>query len=212
MFKKGFTLVELIGVVIILALISLLAFPTILNSIRNTKSQLSAVSKEILYSAASSYVSNNLNDLNKKNGNTFCVTLESLVQNEYLPTKVYDSVTGEEISTDNIIEIKTLEYDIYQLQKYSYCQIGAYSTGLYEGLCFQLPTIILKDLPGADGTIEILKYIKKGVYCVKDTNELSKILDSLEKPEKKDIDLLWKSNSLKNIEEEINKIIKNYDK
>lgn len=113
---------------------------------------------------------------------------------------------------DNIIEIKTLEYDIYQLQKYSYCQIGAYSTGLYEGLCFQLPTIILKDLPGADGTIEILKYIKKGVYCVKDANELSKILDSLEKPEKKDIDLLWKSNSLKNIEEEINKIIKNYDK
>ena len=114
MFKKGFTLVELIGVVIILALISLLAFPTILNSIRNTKSQLSAVSKEILYSAASSYVSNNLNDFPKKNGNTFCVTLESLVQNEYLPTKVYDSVTGEEIPLSNIIEVK------YEQDRFNY--------------------------------------------------------------------------------------------
>ncbi len=114
MFKKGFTLVELIGVVIILALISLLAFPTILNSIRNTKSQLSAVSKEILYSAASSYVSDNLNDFPKKNGNTFCVTLESLVQNEYLPTKVYDSVTGEEIPLSNIIEVK------YEQDRFNY--------------------------------------------------------------------------------------------
>ena len=35
--NNAFTLVELIGVVVILGLISLLAFPPILNSIRKTK-------------------------------------------------------------------------------------------------------------------------------------------------------------------------------
>ena len=104
--KKGFTLVELIGVIIILALIALLAFPPILNSIRKTKSELSDASKEILYNAVNLYVSENLNDFPKTNGNTFCVTLNTLSSKEYLPTKVYDSVTGEEISSDSLIEIK----------------------------------------------------------------------------------------------------------
>ncbi len=104
--KKGFTLVELIGVIIILALIALLAFPPILNSIRKTKAEISDASKEILYNAASLYVSENLNDFPKTNGNTFCVTLNTLSSKEYLPTKVYDSVTGEEISSDSLIEVK----------------------------------------------------------------------------------------------------------
>ena len=118
--KKGFTLVELIGVVIILALISLLAFPPILNSIRKTKTELSDASKEILYNAASLYVSENLNDFPKRNGNTFCVTLNTLSSKEYLPTKVYDSVTGEEISSDSLIEIK-VETDSYTYNMNNEC-------------------------------------------------------------------------------------------
>ena len=82
--KKGFTLVELIGVVIILALISLLAFPPILNSIRKTKTELSDASKKILYNAASLYVSENLNDFPKYDGNTFCVSIDTLSKKEYL--------------------------------------------------------------------------------------------------------------------------------
>ena len=104
--KKGFTLTELIGVVIILALIALLAFPPILNAIRETKSEISDASKEILYNAVGLYASNNSNSLPKTEGNVYCITIGTLIKGEYLPTKVYDSVTGEEISTDNIIEIK----------------------------------------------------------------------------------------------------------
>ena len=104
--KKGFTLTELIGVVIILALIALLAFPPILNAIRSTKGKISDASKEILYNAVGLYVSDNSNTLVRVEGNTYCVTINDLIKGEYLPTKVYDSVTGEEIPTDNIIEIK----------------------------------------------------------------------------------------------------------
>ena len=119
--KKGFTLAELIGVVIILALIALLAFPPILNSIRKTKGELSDASKEILYNATNLYVSENLNDFPKYNGNTYCVTLNTLVTGEYLPTKVYDATTGEEISLDSKVEVK-VENDSYTYNMNNECK------------------------------------------------------------------------------------------
>lgn len=111
------------------------------------------------------------------------------------------------LKKSNIIEIKNLDYEIYQFQKYSYCQIGAYSTGLYEGLKFELPTIILENFPGADGTLKTLNFIKKGVYKVKTPEEIDKILKKIESPSSKDVNLLWKSNSLENIKNEIEKIL-----
>ena len=104
--KKGFTLVELIGVIIILALIMLLAVPPILNSIRSTRNELSDASKKIIYTAANLYVSENLNDFPKYDGNTFCVSIDTLSKKEYLPTIVYDSATGDEIPKDSLVEIK----------------------------------------------------------------------------------------------------------
>ncbi len=114
MSKKGFTLVELVGVVIILALIAIIAFPPILNAIRQTEGKISDASKEILYSATELYVSENTNTFPRINGNTYCITLESLVQGEYLPSKVYDATSGDEIPLTNIVEAK------YEQDRFSY--------------------------------------------------------------------------------------------
>ena len=103
--KSGFTLVELIGVVILLGLIALIAIPPIMNSVRKTKGEISDASKEILYSATASYLSAHENEYPKTNGNVYCITLSDLVKEEYLATEVYDSVTGEPISLDNKVEV-----------------------------------------------------------------------------------------------------------
>mgnify|MGYP005774564877 CR=1 FL=1 len=104
--KRGFTLVELIGVVVILALVALLAFPPLLKSINNKKNQISDASKEILYSATDSYVKSNKDTFPLYNGNVYCTTIDILVKEELLPTKVYDSVSGDEIPLNSKIEIK----------------------------------------------------------------------------------------------------------
>lgn len=114
------------------------------------------------------------------------------------------------LKKSNIIEIKSLEYDIYTLQKYSYIQVGSYSTGLYEGIMFELPTVVIENLYGADNTIETLKFMKKGFYSVKNANELSKLikLKKIEKPNNDDIQKIWKKDSYNNLLKEIRKILK----
>lgn len=114
------------------------------------------------------------------------------------------------LKEDNIIEIKTLEYDIYTLQKYSYIQIGAYSTGLYEGIMFELPTVVINNFYGADSTIETLKFMKKGFYAIKDAKELSNFikLGKIEKPNKDDIQKIWKKDSYNNLLKEVREILK----
>ena len=84
----------------------LLAVPPILNSIRSTRNELSDASKKIIYTAANLYVSENLNDFPKNEGNTFCVSIDTLSKKEYLPTIVCDSTTGDEIPKDSLVEIK----------------------------------------------------------------------------------------------------------
>lgn len=103
-FKSGFTLVELVGVVIILALIALIAFPAILNAIRGTQGQISDASKQIIYSATSSYLSDNANSYPKKDGNVYCITLATLKQNNKLSIDIYDE-SGNEISQDKFVQV-----------------------------------------------------------------------------------------------------------
>ena len=91
-----------------------MAFPPILNAIRESENKISEASKEIIYDATSLYVSNNESNFPKINGNVFCVTLNSLVQGEYLPSKVYDATSGNEIPLTNMVEVK------YEQNRFSY--------------------------------------------------------------------------------------------
>lgn len=104
--KKGFTLTELIGVVIILALLALLSFPSILKMMKGTKIELSEASKEILYNATDNYIKDNPNAFFRNNGNVYCISVETLTKNNYLSTKIYDSTTGNELPQDSLVEAK----------------------------------------------------------------------------------------------------------
>lgn len=160
--NNAFTLTELIGVVIILGIISLLAFPPILNAIRSTKGKISDASKEILYNAVGLYVSDNINNYPKYNGNKYCVTVNELVKGEYLPTKVYDSVTGNEIPQDSKIEIN-IENDIYSYNLNNECK-EYYKYG-------PLIKVLLGQYNESNTTGLVKDTTNENIYYYKGTNE-----------------------------------------
>ena len=44
---------------------------------------------------------------------------------------------GRIVMEKNIIEVKNIDSDIYELMKDAFLQIGSYSTAIYEGLKFR---------------------------------------------------------------------------
>ncbi|MEG2322079.1 MAG: DUF6273 domain-containing protein [Bacilli bacterium] len=102
--KKAFTLIELIGVIILLGIIAILAFPPVLNLIRGTKDQLDEASKKLIYAASSQYTSQYKDDLPLTNGNVYCITLTDLIKEEYL-TKALVDENKETLSLTSKVKI-----------------------------------------------------------------------------------------------------------
>lgn len=104
--QKGFTLVELIGVVIILCLLCVLAIPPILNSINSTKNELSDTMKEILVNASELYVNDNTKKFPERDGNVYCVEIQKLIDQEYLLSPLLDPVTKRQIPSSHYVKIE----------------------------------------------------------------------------------------------------------
>ena len=93
--NKGFTLVELLGVLVITMLLLLLAFPNFSNLTNKAKSNYDSTTRVLIKSAATMYVNNNMqkieNAINNSQDGIICIPLGTLVANEYLDSDLEDS-------------------------------------------------------------------------------------------------------------------------
>ena len=112
--KRGFTLVEMIAVILLMALISITVLPSILNQVNNKKEEISEASEKIIFSAASNYLNNKTITYPKLSGNTYCITLKELVQNGELSSPIKDIKSGNEISLNTIIKASLNTYSDYE--------------------------------------------------------------------------------------------------
>lgn len=94
--KNGFTLIELIGSIVILALIALVAFPSIVSVLNKEQGNIDSAVQDRIISGVSEYVYDNTDDFPKQlegnssirsNGN---VSYQTLVDNGYIDKSVGD--------------------------------------------------------------------------------------------------------------------------
>lgn len=99
--NKGFTLVELLGVIIIVGLLSLIIFPNIISSFFEVSNKLDDSTKLLVVEAAKDYYANNRDNIG---GLDYCITVSTLQGEGLLSYDIKDS-DGKVIPADTIVKI-----------------------------------------------------------------------------------------------------------
>lgn len=111
--NKGFTLMELLGVVIILGILTLITFPNIMNQIRKTQTGINNATESLIIDAAKDYYKDNINNYEKTEGITYCINIQELTNNGYLNQKLKDKDLND---IDNTKKVKLM----YNNNNYNY--------------------------------------------------------------------------------------------
>lgn len=114
--QKGFTLAELLGVVVLLGVLAIVAVPPILNQLNNSKNKLSEATLRIFSVATEGYVDEHGMQYPIKNGNVYCIKLKTLVDAGKLKSPILDAGTGDVIDE----ETKTMKMTINGFNNYDY--------------------------------------------------------------------------------------------
>ena len=101
--NKGFTLVELLAVLVILVAIMSIAIPSISSSLERSKGKQEESKHKILESAAELYVTDHRNSITKS---SCVITLETLLNENYIDE---DAATDSD-GTDLVLDQTCVEY------------------------------------------------------------------------------------------------------
>lgn len=104
--KKGFTLVELIATLIVLAIIGMITFPVVNNSIKNGQEKLYKAQIKEIEEACEKWAYSNI-DLLPSNGDSITVTLLELKKAGLLPLDIRDPRDKQLLPNDMQVVIKS---------------------------------------------------------------------------------------------------------
>lgn len=114
--KNAFTLVELLGVLVLLAVIGLITVPTVNKLINSSKSKARTAQILLIEKAARSWASENTNLLSE--ASTYYLEVQTLVDANYLDA---DSLVDPEDSTKELNQCVRIYYDNnYNSYQYTY--------------------------------------------------------------------------------------------
>lgn len=83
--KKGFTLVELLAVIVLLTLIFALVYPNILGISEKQEAKIDEAKKTLINSATLDYMTAHLNEYPQSIGKNYCIKIEMLDNEALIP-------------------------------------------------------------------------------------------------------------------------------
>lgn len=114
--KKGFTLVEMLGVIVIIGFLVIMVIPAVTNIIRNSREDLYELQIKNIESAAKNWAAENPFKMPREDGDSITLFLHNLHEGGFIETGITNPITGEEFPRDMIIvitkNINTYEYSV----------------------------------------------------------------------------------------------------
>lgn len=115
--KKGFTLIEVLAVIVIISLITILVMPNLLNSVNNKRSEVSDSAKRMIYDATDIYVKENSDNYpTNYTPAIYCIKLEDLVNSGKLTNPIKDMKNDKEIPLNYYVKTTLDEYSQYKYE------------------------------------------------------------------------------------------------
>lgn len=123
--NKGFTLAELIGVIVVLSLICLITVPAVANILKQNKQSLCKTQLNNILVAANNYASENLLSMPTSDGETKTITLQDLIDSSFIDENIKNPVDKEIFDPEIEITIKKvgkkLDVDFTDEEIYKVC-------------------------------------------------------------------------------------------
>ncbi|MFV0249510.1 MAG: prepilin-type N-terminal cleavage/methylation domain-containing protein [Bacilli bacterium] len=96
----GFTLTELLAVIVLLVLLVGISYPTVMEQFKQKENYISEKKLQLLYDAAFTYIQENTNEYPTSNGNTQCIFIKELLDENLITTDI------SEVESNKLIKIK----------------------------------------------------------------------------------------------------------
>lgn len=103
--KKGFTLVELLGVIILIGLIALAISSPIVSLINSNSKKIDQAALDLLYTTAEDFMNKDSRTYTKVYGNTYYITIEQLIESGLLEGDFLEAYSEKELSKNSQIKV-----------------------------------------------------------------------------------------------------------
>ncbi len=121
--KKGFTLAELLGVIVIIGILLILIVPTIINRINSSREEAENAGNNIIYDAADQYIREHPDDYPPGKSGRYCIEIKKLIEDGKLIQPVINAATGEDISDKSVmVTIYSAGTKDYEIKNGNDCQ------------------------------------------------------------------------------------------
>lgn len=119
--KKGFTIIEVLAVITLIAILTVIIMPNILNSVNNEKESVSDSAKQMIYDATDIYVKENSEIYPSTEGLNYCIKLETLVNSGKLLSPIKDMKKDKEVPLNYYVKATVNEYNQFDYELVKEC-------------------------------------------------------------------------------------------
>ena len=101
--EKGFTLAEILGVIVIIGILLILIIPTVINRLSESSETAQKTGINIIFDAVAQYINEHPNEYPPGKSGRYCIPVQLLVDDGKLVNPVKDVSTGEDVSDKSVM-------------------------------------------------------------------------------------------------------------